>query len=342
MEKADTASRGKIVLATVKGDVHDIGKNLVEIILANNGYRVINLGIKVAPDVLIEAWREHQPDAIGLSGLLVKSAHQMVTTASDFRENGVDVPLLVGGAALSERFANTRIGPAYGGPTFYAKDAMTGLQMMNELMDPASRDAALADHIYLALEPVADAEPATTIEPGTARTSRIRADLPIPPVPSLERHVRDVPNLPELWSYMNPYMLYGRHLGFKGNFEKLLQARDPKALELYQDVEAVKEKGRAVSAAPRRVAVLRSRAPRQLGAALRTRLLKRALYVSFPAAGEIERPVSERLCARSAIRPPRSSGGVRGHGGPRRPAAFRRRQTRRRIFPGARAPGPSH
>src|SRR6202790_4142403 len=134
MEKADTASRGKIVLATVKGDVHDIGKNLVEIILANNGYRVINLGIKVAPDVLIEAWREHQPDAIGLSGLLVKSAHQMVTTASDFRESGVDVPLLVGGAALSERFANTRIGPAYGGPTFYAKDAMTGLSMMNELM----------------------------------------------------------------------------------------------------------------------------------------------------------------------------------------------------------------
>jgi len=148
----------------------------------------------------------------------------------------------VGGAALSERFANTRIGPAYGGPTFYAKDAMTGLQMMNELMDPASRDAALADHIYLALEPVTDAEPATTVEPGTARTSRIRTDLPIPAVPSLERHVRDVPNLPELWSYMNPYMLYGRHLGFKGNFEKLLQARDPKALELYQDVEAVKEK----------------------------------------------------------------------------------------------------
>src|SRR6202044_32770 len=114
MEKSESSSRGKIVLATVKGDVHDIGKNLVEIILANNGYQVINLGIKVAPDALIQAWREHQPDAIGLSGLLVKSAHQMVTTASDFKDHGVDVPLLVGGAALSERFANTRIGPAYG------------------------------------------------------------------------------------------------------------------------------------------------------------------------------------------------------------------------------------
>ena len=96
MEKADTATRGTIVLATVKGDVHDIGKNLVEIILANNGYQVINLGIKVPSDDLIQAWRKHQPDAIGLSGLLVKSAHQMLTTAQDFKDQGVAVPLLVG------------------------------------------------------------------------------------------------------------------------------------------------------------------------------------------------------------------------------------------------------
>src|SRR4029078_254937 len=109
--------------------------------LANNGYCVINLGIKVAPDALIEAWREHHPDAIGLSGLLVKGARQMGSTASDFKEHGVDVPRLVGGAALSERFANPRIGPAYGGPTFYAKDAMTGLAMIDELVDPRSSDA---------------------------------------------------------------------------------------------------------------------------------------------------------------------------------------------------------
>src|SRR5450755_3327310 len=89
MEKADTAARGKVILATVKGDVHDIGKNLVEIILANNGYDVINLGIKVPPDVLIRAFQEHHPDAIGLSGLLVKSAQQLVITASDLREAGV-------------------------------------------------------------------------------------------------------------------------------------------------------------------------------------------------------------------------------------------------------------
>src|SRR5581483_21898 len=83
MTKADSAARGKILLATVKGDVHDIGKNLVEIILANNGYNVINLGIKVPPEQLVAAVREHNPDILGLSGLLVKSAHQMVTTAED-------------------------------------------------------------------------------------------------------------------------------------------------------------------------------------------------------------------------------------------------------------------
>src|SRR3712207_3887103 len=100
MSKAQAASRGKIVLATVKGDVHDIGKNLVEIILANNGFQVVNLGIKVPPEQLVQAVREHSPDILGLSGLLVKSAHQMVATAEDLKRQGVDVPILVGGAAL--------------------------------------------------------------------------------------------------------------------------------------------------------------------------------------------------------------------------------------------------
>ena len=89
MEKSDTSARGKILLATVKGDVHDIGKNLVEIILGNNGYNVINLGIKVPPEELIRAYKEHKPDAIGLSGLLVKSAQQMMVTGSDFKDAGI-------------------------------------------------------------------------------------------------------------------------------------------------------------------------------------------------------------------------------------------------------------
>ncbi len=85
MEKTSQESKGKILLATVKGDVHDIGKNLVEIILSNNGYDVINLGIKVPPERLIEACRRENPDMVGLSGLLVKSAQQMVLTAQDMK-----------------------------------------------------------------------------------------------------------------------------------------------------------------------------------------------------------------------------------------------------------------
>jgi 5-methyltetrahydrofolate--homocysteine methyltransferase len=240
MEKADTSARGKIILATVKGDVHDIGKNLVEIILSNNGYTVVNLGIKVPPDVLIKAFQEHQPDAIGLSGLLVKSAHQMVITGGDLKDHGVTVPLLVGGAALSEKFTKTKIAPNYASPTFYAKDAMTGLRLLNEIMDPATREQVLASHIFGEM----DASPAPSPEPQApyqeSRNPKVRADIPIPAAPYLDRRVREVPNLPEVWSYINSYMLYGRHLGFKGNFEKLLAERDTKALKLFHDVEQVK------------------------------------------------------------------------------------------------------
>jgi 5-methyltetrahydrofolate--homocysteine methyltransferase len=238
MGKSESSVRGKIVLATVKGDVHDIGKNLVEMIFANNGYQVINLGIKVAPDALIQAWREHQPDAIGLSGLLVKSALQMATTASDFHDAGVRVPLLVGGAALSEKFANTRIGPAYGAPVFYAKDAMTGLRLLNQVMDPATREATLTAHVFATAAAPADATPTPNLS--TARHPKVRADLPIPPVPYLDRRVRVLADLQEIWSYINPFMLYGRHLGFKGDFPKLLAQRDSTALKLLQDVEEVK------------------------------------------------------------------------------------------------------
>jgi 5-methyltetrahydrofolate--homocysteine methyltransferase len=240
MEKSETSARGKIILATVKGDVHDIGKNLVEIILSNNGYTVINLGIKVPPEDLIKAFREHHPDAIGLSGLLVKSAHQMVITGGDLKDNGVSVPLLVGGAALSEKFTKTKIGPSYSAPTFYAKDAMTGLRLLNEIMDPATREQVLASHIFGEGEPTVAPSPQPQAPSPEARSTKVRSDIATPAAPYLDRRLRDVPNLAEVWSYINPFMLYGRHLGFKGNFEKLLAERDQKALKLFHDVEEVK------------------------------------------------------------------------------------------------------
>jgi 5-methyltetrahydrofolate--homocysteine methyltransferase len=245
MEKAESAMRGKLMLATVKGDVHDIGKNLVEIILANNGYEVINLGIKVAPEALIKAYHEHQPDAIGLSGLLVKSTQQMVATASDFKEAGIQIPVLVGGAALSEKFTTGKIAPVYGGPVFYAKDAMTGLRLMHQIMDPASREAVLAGHRVEPEEHPAPGESSPSVPLSTARSSKVRADVPIPRVPYLDRKVRTIEHLSEVWSYINPFMLFGRHLGFKGNFEKSLKELDPKALGLYHQMEEVKQEAAA-------------------------------------------------------------------------------------------------
>jgi 5-methyltetrahydrofolate--homocysteine methyltransferase len=240
MEKADTAKRGKVVLATVKGDVHDIGKNLVEIILKNNGYDVVNLGIKVPPEELIKAYQEHKPDAIGLSGLLVKSAQQMVITASDLKDAGISIPMLVGGAALSAKFTQTKIAPSYGKAVCYAKDAMTGLRLMNELMDPTTRETVLRDHTASGNGVSVSTTVIVKEIPTIARSPRVRVDLPIPAVATLERKVRLVPDLREVWSYINPFMLYGRHLGYRGDFEKRFEEREPKAVELFESMEEVK------------------------------------------------------------------------------------------------------
>ena len=238
MERAESATKGKIILATVKGDVHDIGKNLVDIILTNNGYKVVNLGIKVPPADLIAAYREHHPDAIGLSGLLVKSAQQMAITATDLREAGIAVPLLVGGAALSNKFTCNKIGPAYGKDSLvrYAGDAMTGLSLMNRLMDPDEREAVVREGRPKPPEPAAPKPVGAVV---TRPSPKVRRDLPPTPAPYSERIVRDVPQLPEIWSYLNPQMLYVRHLGFRGNFERMLGDRDPKALELHEIVRKV-------------------------------------------------------------------------------------------------------
>jgi len=240
MEKADAAKRGKVLLATVKGDVHDIGKNLVEIILKNNGFDVVNLGIKVPPEDLIKAYQSHSPDAIGLSGLLVKSAQQMVVTASDLKDAGIEVPLLVGGAALSAKFTEQKIAPSYGGAVCYAKDAMTGLRLMNEIMDPGTRERVLSEHVASGNGVSVKTTVKLEAKPMVTRSPSVRTDLPIPAVSYLDRKVRLVPDLREVWSYINPFMLYGRHMGYRGDFEKNLAARETKAVELFNEMEGVK------------------------------------------------------------------------------------------------------
>jgi len=245
MKKSESSARGSVILATVKGDVHDIGKNLVDIILSNNGYRVINLGIKVSPEVLIQAAREHKPDAIGLSGLLVKSAQQMVVTAADLKDAGIDLPLLVGGAALSDKFTRGKIAPAYGGLVAYSKDAMNGLDLMNKVLDSEKRAQLAAE--LTGQEPLIGAAPARPAKPEgdrAIRSSRISIEVPIPPVEDLSRHVLEISDLDEVWSYINPQMLYGRHLGFKGRFQQMLAGGDRKAADLEERVERIKDECR--------------------------------------------------------------------------------------------------
>lgn len=240
MEKNETSVKGKIILATVKGDVHDIGKNLVEIILSNNGYRIINLGIKVPPERIIEAYREEKVDAIGLSGLLVKSAQQMILTAQDLRTAGIDVPIMVGGAALTRKFTKNRIRPEYNGMVVYAKDAMDGLDLANKLMNPVTREAMQAD---MEAEKEADASNAGEVQalPELTRVERsaISADHPVLVPPDLERHtLRNYP-LSHILPYVNMQMLLGHHLGLRGSVEQLLAAGDPKATDLKAVVDGI-------------------------------------------------------------------------------------------------------
>ncbi|MDD5564083.1 MAG: methionine synthase, partial [Thermoanaerobaculaceae bacterium] len=275
----ESASRGSILLATVRGDVHDIGKNLVGIILGTNGYAVTDLGVQCPSDKLIAAWREHPTDLIGLSGLLVRSAHQMAATAEDLRAAGIAAPLLVGGAALSASFTRDRIAPAYGATVRYAADAMAGLALANELAktvdrgqwtvvshdrdlrdgasleagrlgtarraDPTAREAEekkAADEGTAGSEPSPLPSPATVAVPPVSPDPGPRTPDPgLPRAPDYARHVlRELP-IDEVFAHLNPQMLLGKHLGVRGSVRRLLAAGDERALELRRRVEALQD-----------------------------------------------------------------------------------------------------
>lgn len=134
MEKTTDSQKGTIVLATVKGDVHDIGKNLVDIILTNNGYRVINLGIKCPIDTMLKAVDENRAHALGMSGLLVKSTLIMKENLEVMMERGIQLPVLLGGAALTKRYVEEDLRSVYSPPLFYCEDAFAGLHAMGAVL----------------------------------------------------------------------------------------------------------------------------------------------------------------------------------------------------------------
>ncbi len=144
MEHVAGQSRGRIVLATVRGDVHDIGKNLVDIILTNNGYKVYNLGIRQPISNIINAYREHDADAIGLSGLLVKSTVVMREDLAVLNESQITAPVILGGAALTRKYVEQDLRPLYHGDVHYARDAFDGLKLMGQIAESRAAVAVAA------------------------------------------------------------------------------------------------------------------------------------------------------------------------------------------------------
>ncbi|WP_413380445.1 methionine synthase [Alkalihalobacillus sp. 1P02AB] len=240
MEKKEGDNgKGKIILATVKGDVHDIGKNLVEIILGNNGFKIVNLGIKVTSNEIIEAVKKEKPDAVGLSGLLVKSAQQMVLTAQDLRQQEISVPILVGGAALTRKFTDTKIAAEYDGLVLYAKDAMNGLELANRLVKPGEQEILATElkEVRAKKEEVRKRKPVAVAVAERPIRSEVSQTTPIFKPNDLEPHILRDYKLSHIEPYINMQMLLGRHLGLQGKVSRLLEEQDERALQLKEKVD---------------------------------------------------------------------------------------------------------
>ena len=203
MQKVEQEEGTKVLLATVQGDVHDIGKNLVDILLSNNGYKVFNIGIKVPAETIIAKARELDVDMIGLSGLLVKSAIVMQESMPQYREAGLNIPILLGGAALTSDFVATSCVPNYDAPVVYCADAFAGLKALKDF--EAGRLTATV------------AEPKNgkaRMKPGVKDVNIDRSHpVPEPPFYGL-RHVVDI-DPAKLFPYVNQQALFRGRWGYR-------------------------------------------------------------------------------------------------------------------------------
>src|SRR5882672_1805707 len=235
-KKGGATAKGTMVLATVKGDVHDIGKNLVDIILTNNGYRVINLGIKQTIDTILNAYEEHKADAIGMSGLLVKSTLIMKDNLEVMNERGVGAPVVLGGAALTRRYVEDDLKSIYKGTLFYARDAFAGLHTMDKLMNGVAQTSVCegdVDHRLKSVPPEAEDLIGEEAKRGERKASRprgvlkisgdtthtvrsdVRTDVSIPQPPFFgSRVVLDIP-IENVFAYVNETALFKGQWQFK-------------------------------------------------------------------------------------------------------------------------------
>jgi 5-methyltetrahydrofolate--homocysteine methyltransferase len=209
MEKKEGTQKGTLVLATVKGDVHDIGKNLVDIILTNNGYKVVNLGIKQPSDSIIAAAKQHGAHAIGLSGLLVKSTLEMKYVIQDLQAQALDYPVICGGAALTRKYVEDDLRREYANSVFYADDAFTGLHLMDDLTSSnGAREKRLQEgrtvKEFAKTTAIAGAESSTSTE--RSPVVQPAPNIPVPPFYGVR--VRRDFDLNEVFKYINHTALF--------------------------------------------------------------------------------------------------------------------------------------
>jgi 5-methyltetrahydrofolate--homocysteine methyltransferase len=242
MEKTDEAGKGTIVLATVKGDVHDIGKNLVDIILSNNGYNVVNLGIKQPVSTILDAAEEHRADVIGMSGLLVKSTVVMKENLEEINQRGLGDrwPVLLGGAALTRAYVEQDLGNLFKGEVRYARDAFEGLRLMDAAMAvkrgvegaslPAPRGRRVRPHTATVSEPVRVPD-----------RSDVATDVPVPAPPFWgDRIVRGIP-LADIAGWLDERATFLGQWGLRGSrgdgpsYDELVETEGRPRLRMWLD-----------------------------------------------------------------------------------------------------------
>ncbi len=225
MDRVQGQTKGTLVLATVKGDVHDIGKNLVDIILTNNAYRVVNLGIKQPLTDILKAWKEHKADAIGMSGLLVKSVNVMEENLKELNDQGLSPTVILGGAALTRHYCEGRLRPLYGGNCLYGKDAFDGLRIMDHVVtgntatlareiDERQEKRSKAEELIVKTraEKLAAANGGGQREGGRGKGEGIRSQVsttvPVPTPPFWGTRVVTGIDLDEVYPFINPIALF--------------------------------------------------------------------------------------------------------------------------------------
>ena len=257
MEKDEGSRKGTMVIATVKGDVHDIGKNLVDIILTNNGYTVVNLGIKCAIDTMLHAVEEHNADAIGMSGLLVKSTLVMKENLAVMEERNLAIPVILGGAALTRRYVEEDLRAVYRGRVYYANDAFSGLRLMEaikkgggEVPVPENSRADVEEEVLTGAEAKialiaqeTEAEAGVTVEVRPAR-SRVSTAVPIPAPPFWGSRLVENISLDEVFAYVNETALIrGQWRVVRGKQTEEDHARIVRE-QIYPDFQKLKIKAR--------------------------------------------------------------------------------------------------